>query len=107
MTEGKQPMQADGRDGRGEDVAGNEDPAIAGRPDMQETRDSPEAVTIRMPRAATTMASRVARACRAISETSSLVTSNSENTRTRPPSRIDQRQIGELANSASRSPASS
>lgn len=38
MTEGKQPMQADGRDGRGEDVAGNEDPAIAGRPDMQENQ---------------------------------------------------------------------
>lgn len=38
MTEGKQPMQPDGRDLTGEEVADNENPATAGRPDMQENQ---------------------------------------------------------------------
>jgi hypothetical protein len=37
MTEGKQPMQANGRDGTGDEVA-NEHPGTAGRPNMQENQ---------------------------------------------------------------------
>lgn len=38
MTEGKEPMQANGRGGTADEVAENEDPASAGRPDMQDNK---------------------------------------------------------------------